>query len=531
MATYEQLMNAARNADAAGDEQAAARLVQMAKAASPQGGGLYSNQNQSMFPQPQAAPKINFMDPIQGDPTIMSTIADNVVGLDNGVMSSGEKLGTALNSAGESLTLGLVGDEAAGAADAMIGRGDYAARRDKYRKDQEQFQNENPKTAFAAELAPMLIPGVGAAGVAAKGVSAGSKLARAAGIGAASAGTYGFMEGEGGLGERAKQGAVSAALGGAVGAAAPKIIQKVEGIPQGLRKLMGAAEKRPTTATLKHVKNAAYKLVDDSGETFGPEDMQNLYGRVVQAFDDKNYVEEVDNASKAVLTILERRSGKPTTISQLDGIRQGLWKRYSTAKDQPQILDAIGAIDDLIDSRAATSELMGAARAANSKYAKAQLLERELMKDFDQAAATGSGGNIANKMRQTFTSIVNDERKARFFTADEIAKMREVIHPTRGEGALRLAGKLSPQGNGLMFAMHLIGGSATGGATLPIAAAGVLAKNSADRGVERKAQQAVDFMTGFAPQGPQLNPLALGAGAASAPIAENTANGLLEMFR
>ena len=63
MATYEQLMNAARNADTAGDEQAAARLVQMAKAAQ----------------QPQA------------DMSVLGRIKDNLIGTDDGVESFGEK--------------------------------------------------------------------------------------------------------------------------------------------------------------------------------------------------------------------------------------------------------------------------------------------------------------------------------------------------------------------------------------------------------------------------------------------------------
>lgn len=465
------------------------------------------------------------------DMSIWGRIKDNVVGTDDGVMSFGEKLGTALNNGGESLTLGVVGDEAAAGADALIGRGDYASRRDKYRADQEQFRDENPMASFASEVAPALIPGVGAAGFAAKGATKGAQLLRAGLAGAGTSGLYGFSEGEDGLANRAKNAATSAAIGGVVGAAAPALINKVQKVPESLRRMMGVAEKRPTVETLRRVKNTAYKLVDDSGEVFGPDEMQGLYRKVARTFDDGNYVEEVDNASRAALSILERRSDKPTTIGQLDGIRQNLWERYASAKDQPQILDAIGAIDELIDTRASTSELMGAARAANAKFAKAQLLERELLKDMDQAASTGSGGNIANKMRQTFTAIVNDERKARFFTADEIAKMRAVIHPSRSEEFLRKFGKLSPDGNGLMLALHTIGGVASGGATVPLMVAGAASKAGADRGVVRQAQGAIDYMTGFAPSVPQMNPFSLGIGAATAPISEDTASGVLGKFR
>lgn len=79
MATYEQLMNAARNADTAGDEQAAARLVQMAKAAQ----------------QPQA------------DMSVLGRIKDNLIGTDDGVESFGEKIGTGIRGAGAAMARGM----------------------------------------------------------------------------------------------------------------------------------------------------------------------------------------------------------------------------------------------------------------------------------------------------------------------------------------------------------------------------------------------------------------------------------------
>ncbi|NKX42099.1 hypothetical protein HGG71_11575 [Rhodobacteraceae bacterium R_SAG2] len=513
MATYEDYMKAARNADAAGDEAAARQLVQAAIKA------------RGTTAQPTTQPA----NP-DADMSVWGRIKDNVMGVDDGVMSWGEKLGTGLNNAGESLTLGIVGDEAAGAADALIGRGDYATRRDKYRADQEQFSEENPVASFASEMAPMLIPGMGAASLAGKATTAGGKVARAAVGGAIPAAIYGAAEAEGGLADRAASGAVSGAVGGVIGAAAPKIANAVKGVPNRLKQLFGMAEQRPTVPMLKRVKNEAYKLVDESGEVFGGDDMQALYGKVRGLFDDNHYVEEVDNASRAVLSVLEKRQGQPTTLSQLDSIRQNLWKRYANAKDQPQILEAIKSIDDLIDSKAGASELMGAARAANAKYAKSQLIEDAFTKASDQTASTGSGGNIANKYKQALTSIINNPSKAKFFSQEEISLMRDVIHDDPIRKIQRLTGKLSPEGNGLMMALHTIGGVSSGGATLPIMAAGAAAKRGADSSVVRGANRVQDVVSGFRPAQPNIQPSLLGVGAASAPIAEEAGRGLLDMF-
>lgn len=434
-------------------------------------------------------------------------IADNVMGYNDGVMSPGEKLGTAANMAGESMTLGIVGDEAAAAADAAIGRGTYDERLNKYRGDERQFRKENPVAAFGADVAPALLPGLGAAGVAAKLSTKVGKTAAGALMGAGAGATYGFMEGEGGAQNRAENAVASGALGGLFGAAAPKVMDAIGKLPAAVARPFKRSQERPTIGNLKAAKNAAYKLVDESGEAFSGDDMTGLYNTVKQAFDDGHYVAETDNASRAVLSILGRRQGQNTTLSQLDNIRQNLWKRYAAAKDQPVILDAIKAIDDVIESKAGASELMGAARAANSRYAKSQLLDDAFRKAQDQTAATGSGGNILNKYRQAVTNIINNEKKAKFFSQEELDLMRAFVRGTPTENLKRLVGKMSPNGNGLMMTLHVVGGMASGGTTLPLMAAGAASKASADKGAMKGAEVIKDVLSGYGgiPARPQLS--------------------------
>ena len=51
---------------------------------------------------------------------IGAALYDNLIGSDDGVNSVGEKIGTLLGMGGESMTLGLVGDEASAAASGML---------------------------------------------------------------------------------------------------------------------------------------------------------------------------------------------------------------------------------------------------------------------------------------------------------------------------------------------------------------------------------------------------------------------------
>lgn len=480
----------------------------------------------------QTAPsqKVDVLDPVQGDPTMVTPILDNVVGLDNGVMSPGEKAGTALHSAGESLTLGLIGDEAAAGFDSMIGVGSYEDRLTHYRDNQEQLGDEHPMVAFASEVAPALIPGMGGAALI-KGLTSGLGRAGAGAVlGALSGGVYGSMEGEGGIEGRAKQGAVTAGLGSLFGAAAPKVIDAVSKAPRGIARAFQRSVDNPTIQSLKTAKNAAYRAVDNSGEMFSPEDMARLHQKVTAAFDEGHFVEETDTALKATLRILEKRSGKNTTLSQLDGIRQNLWKRYAGAKDQPQILDAISAIDDLIEERAGASELMGLARAANSRFSKFQLLDKAFTNAKDQAAATGSGGNVLNLYRQAVKNILKSEKQAKFFTPEEIGLMRGFVRGSFSENLLRKVGKLSPNGNGLMMTLHAVGGVASQGATIPLAIAGAGAKSLADRGAFKGAEVLKNTVAGkVAPK--VVNQLTGGQGAAiSAAVPALTNEGIAPLL-
>lgn len=453
------------------------------------------------------------------DMSVMGRLRDNIVGVDDGVMSFGEKVATALNKAGESLTLGVVGDEAAAAADSLVGRGDYAGRRDKYRADERQFARENPKTALAVEIAPALLPGAGLAGAA---INSGMKLPRAvsaATTGAVAGGTYSFAEGEGTFEDRRESALAGLFAGGLLGAAAPKMTDFAASIPSRVRRMFSESAKRPTVPMLRETKSAAYRAVDDAGEVFDGEAMTSLATRVRQTFEADNYVPETDDALTATLKLLDSRAGQPTTLTQLDKLRQNLWKRYSFAKDQPQILDAIRMIDETIGEASGASELMQVARAANARYAKSQLIEDAFTKATDQTASTGSGGNILNKYRQAVTSIINNPKKARFFSEDEIGLMREFVRGNMSENIMRRIGKLSPNGNGLMMTLHAVGGVASNGASIPVAIAGEVAKKAADNSVMRRAGAIQDTVAGV-PQIQPVNSLGFGLATGAAPVSE-----------
>lgn len=280
-----------------------------------------------------------------------------------------------------------------------------------------------------------------------------------------------------------------------VGALAPAAI----GIGTSkFRAMFRQSSQRPTIENLQATKRAAYQAVDDAGEVFTPTETTSLYQRVMTALDDANYVPGVDTQTDAALRVLERRAGQETTLGQLDRVRQNLWKRYSSAPNETGILDAIDAIDGLVASRAPTNELMQAARLSNSRFKKAELLDFAFRKAADQTAATGSGGNILNKYRQAVTSIINNPKQAKWFSAEELDLMRNFVRGSGTENVLRRIGKLAPGGNGLMLALNL-GATAVNPAMLGVTAVASGAKATADGMATAGAMGLMDMAAGVRP--------------------------------
>lgn len=411
----------------------------------------------------------------------------------------GGRFGEGISRVVEGMTGGLAGDEMNAFLSAPFrGQGDtfgekYNDRLEFYRGSEEQFREDKPGLTTALEvggaLSTALIPGAGQA-----------NLGRAAAVAGAGAATNEFMEGEGGF-ENRLDGVPTAAATGALfalglGAAA-------RGGSRAAKKALTPANQRVQLEDLKVKKTKAYKAADDIGEVFTKDEMGNLYDTVLKKMSDPfaSYQPVADKDMLAVLNTLKRTRNTEPNISRLDKLRQGFWDRYRKS-DDPNILTAIRAIDDLIDTRADLSAAMGAARDANKVYRKFEMLDSAFQKAADEAESTGSGGNVANKYRQAVSSIVNNRRAAQFFSEDEIGVMRQFLRDNPSDRALRRFGKLSPGGNGLMLTLGAYS-SLYNPATLGLMAAGAGSKAVADQRVLNQADEMVQaFGRGTLPTPP-----------------------------
>lgn len=332
------------------------------------------------------------------------------------------------------------------------------------------------------------------------GGTLGRAVVEGAKTGAKAGAAYAVGTAEGNIIDRVPEGLEGAVAGAIFGGMAPVAVNIGT---KAFRKVFKASAERPTLESLKSAKTLAYRAVDDAGETFDGTMTQALADKVRSALDDVNYVPGVDTQTDAALRLLERNAGKELSLGQLDKLRQNLFTRYNSAKNEVGLLDAIDAIDELVTSRTATSDLLDAARLANARYKKAEVLDLAFQKATDQTASTGSGGNILNKYRQAVTAIINNPKQARWFSPDEISTMREFVRGSTSQNAMRLIGKLAPSGNGLMTALNLGAVSFGGPGMLAVSAGASGAKAIADRGTERAAQGLIAKVSGATPRPPQ----------------------------
>ena len=130
---------------------------------------------------------------------------------------------------------------------------------------------------------------------------------------------------------------------------------------------------------------------------------------------------------------------------------------------------------------------LGQARKLWSRAKKAELVDDAIIRAVRRAESTGSGGNVQNAIKQNIRSILDSPKKRRGFTKEELQMMEEIVSTTRSEHLLRLIGKLSPSGNGLMLALG-IGGTAFNPLMALLPAVGMASKSMADRGTRTAAQ-------------------------------------------
>lgn len=331
---------------------------------------------------------------------------------------------------------------------------------------QEELQKRRESRSPIASTAGAVAGGLGAAGPLVKGGAtllqgAKATLPSLMGRGAAEGSLYGMAYGAGegrGLEGRAFNAGTGALFGGAAG-----------GLTGGLARIGAgkvADDAIPSTEQLRAIGSQAYKQADDAGVIFTPAAVEKLQKGLTADFTDFGFLPELQPGAAAVLRQIEKQAGNNITLKGLDTLRKAASNAYipGNKSNNNLVQKIISRIDEMMANPAADDVLMGDAQAgaaalkqardAWARSSKAEGVQNALKKADLRAASTGSGGNADNATRQALRKFLETQRG---LSDAERKVIEKAIRGGPVQNALRLVGKLSPSGNGLMAALGIGG--------------------------------------------------------------------------
>jgi len=345
--------------------------------------------------------------------TMGQAIYDNVIGNPkDGVQSFGESLGTWLNRAGESMTLGVVGDEASAAAYGALPGRSYNSELARFRGNEDKMSTAGRVTA---DLIGAIVPAFAGVGMVSSATTLPGKIFAGAKFGAGAGATQGFMEGEGGATNRLKSAGVGALVGGGIGGAIPVVSE------------VGKAAWR----SIKDAARASRIAKDIGGRLGVSPETAKVVGNIVGS-DDPNAMRQALDASGADAMLAD--------ASPALGVTADSAMRSPVAGSR--------AAFDRIEARAgkATDDLMGAVNPSGAKVAVGEAMD---------AARTGSAAARKAAYDTAYAKPIDYSSEAGSILLDKVTprlpgkaiSYANELMRLRGEKSAQIMATIAPDGS------------------------------------------------------------------------------------
>lgn len=413
-------------------------------------------------------------------------------------------LDAGVRGAADAMSFGTADEIAAKAADLTgIGgrQGNYEGNLNLQRTIDRNDEQQHPAARLTGQVA----------GAALLPTKAAATVPAAAAEGAIGGGLYGFGSGEGGFTNRLKNAGKDALIGGVAGGIVRKGANAIEG--------RAAAATIPSNEEIRRAATAAYNKAEAAGVIVKPSGMQRLQQGIVSDLTDFGYDPALQPGVAAVINRLGDLTDKNVTLKGLDIVRRvagNAAKIPGNPSQQAAAGKIINRIDDFIETLPDSDVLagnakqgaaaLGEARDLWGRLRRSEMVDTAAAKAELRAASTGSGGNVDNATRQNVRRLVENPRG---MSEKEKELADVVVRGSKGQNALRLAGKLSPQGNGLMTAMGVGGAMVNPVLGIP-ALVGTGAKVLADRATMKNVEKLSQVIRSGGQTGNDLAKLARG---------------------
>jgi hypothetical protein len=285
----------------------------------------------------------------------------------------------------------------------------------------------------------------------------------------------------------------------------------------------------PTTQDLHNASDAAYDNARNLGVQYQPANVAHLRDDIERTLIQEGHRDDPlsQGTFLRVRELGNTAGGINPEFSDIESVRKSLnrvRKQVNPAtggptEDARAANIAIDHIDDFFrDPTNAIPAHQGIAQQAAQfaeegrgnwgAMARSQQIEDALARGQRNAAATGSGANIDNALRQQVKNILNNPRRARNFNNNDRRIMEDIVAGNPIQNSERLFGKLAATGivsaSGVAYLAHLMGLGPAGAVLLP--AAGYAAKKASESITRNRYQNLLQNIRMDSPVG-RANPV------------------------
>lgn len=320
---------------------------------------------------------------------------------------------------------------------------------------------------------------------------------------------YGALSGAGGAAGAALGQKVGGDTGEQVGAmlgsiaapvAAAGAIQGAKGAIDRSQEASLIKEAAPTIDALKSKAREVYKQIDDLGAVVDSSRFNGLVRDLNKSMRQEGFNKRIHPKISAALDEFKLNIDKNQPVSNIDTLRKvARSAAASTEPDESRLgSKMIEQIDDFMDNIDSSALVGGKSDDVGVMYRDARKLWQRARKAEDIEMAVEKAKNQAsgfeNGLRVQFRAILNNKKKLRGFSPDELAAMQKVVRGGGLENAAKAIGKFGfTEGQAtsmLMGSLGVAGGAAVGGSVGAVAVplVGQVSKNLAQKMTRNNAE-------------------------------------------
>jgi hypothetical protein len=233
----------------------------------------------------------------------------------------------------------------------------------------------------------------------------------------------------------------------------------------------------PTISELKAAASAGYESPEVAAVNIKSKAVTDFADRTAIELNNSGIDEILAPKTFGLLSRLQKApSGSTITGANLNTAR----KAFGNAAGSPDPAERLAAktvidkLDELLPSLSskdvisgdvgAAAKILEDARSNYSAAKHAESIDKKTIQAELRAAASNSGQNVANTVRQRMADILINPKEQRGFSESELSLMDEIVRGSKSGNALRAAGNMLGGGGGLGAVVSAaVGGAATGG--------------------------------------------------------------------